>query len=122
MGKKVRFILLLIIAAIIGVGSYFYLNGGNTSNNQVSEKPKVKLVIKTPVLQMESIVDEEIDDAYGLMQKVAKKFEEQYTEADVDVEVIQFEKSEEDDQIVGCYGKDNAADILFEEYFNMSTY
>ena len=122
MGKKVGFILLLIIAAIIGVGSYFYLNGGNTSNNQVSEKPKVKLVIKTPVLQMESIVDEEIDDAYGLMQKVAKKFEEQYTEADVDVEVIQFEKSEEDDQIVGCYGKDNAADILFEEYFNMSTY
>ena len=118
MNRKTIVILIILIVAL-GIGAYFLLNN---NNNQENEKTKITLVIKTPVLQMTSTKDKEINDAYTFINKAAKAFEKQYKDANVDVKVVQFAKADEDKQIIGCFDTKEATDVLFEEYFNMSTY
>ena len=121
MNKKTIIILgTLIILLVVG---YLFLNRKNIQTNpNTDEKPEVTLTIKTPVLQMTSYKDKEINDTYSFMKKLATAFESQYKDRNVKINVVQFEKADEDEQIIGCFDTEDAADILYEEYFNMSTY
>ena len=116
MNRKI--IIILIVLILIGLGGYILLN----NINQTNEKPEITLTIKTPVLQMTSLKDEEIDDTYKFLSKVAKSFEEQYKDANIKIKLVQFAKADEDEEIIGCFDTEDATDVLFEEYFNMSTY
>ncbi len=121
--KTIIIFIVFIILAVILIGGYFYINNNNTNNDdKLEQKPEINLIIKTPVLQMTTYKDKEINDSYTFVKKLATAFEEQYKDANVNIQVIQFAKAEEDEQIIGCFGTQNATDILFEEYFNMSTY
>ena len=121
--RNIIIIVTVVIIIALCCGAYFLLvNKDNIDENETSKKNQVNLVIKTPVLQMTSYKDAEINDTYSFMKKLAEIFEEEYNEADVNIQVVQFEKAEEDDQIIGCFDTQRAADILYEEYFNMSTY
>ena len=104
------------------LGYLFYNRKSNSTIEEVNEKPEISLTIKTPVLQMTSYKDKEINDTYTFMKKIATAFEEQYKDENVKVNVVQFEKADEDEQIIGCFDTEKATDILYEEYFNMSTY
>ncbi len=121
MKKKTIIILGALIITLVVV--YLFLNRKNILiNENANEKTEVTLTIKTPVLQMTSYKDEEISDTYTFMKKLATAFESQYKDANVKINVVQFEKANEDEQIIGCFDTEDAADILYEEYFNMSTY
>lgn len=85
------------------------------------EKPQVTLTVKLPPLTVVN-ADTDITDAYDLLTEAGKDFAAQYTDADVTVDVIKFAYTEEDDYITGCFDTENAADILFEGYFNMAGY
>lgn len=86
------------------------------------KKPEVVLNIKAPSLQMTSLTDPEIEDAYAFLKKASKAFAEQYQDADVKINIMQYTKDEEDKSIPGCFGTPDAVDVLYAEYFNMSTY
>lgn len=86
-----------------------------------AEKPQVTLMVKLPPLTVAN-ADTDITDAYDLLVQAGKDFAAQYTDADVAVEVVKFAYTEEDDYITGCFDTEDAADILFEGYFNMAGY
>ena len=110
-------LIFFIIALVLIFGAYFLIK-----SNSLKEKPEITLVIKTPVLQMSSCKDKELKDSYTFVKKAADAFEKQYKDANVKVKVVQFAKEDEDEQIIGCFDTEQATDILYEEYFNMSTY
>ncbi len=121
--KKTTIIILgILIIIMLLLGYLFYNRKSNTTIEEANEKPEISITIKTPVLQMTSYKDEEINDTYTFMKKIASAFEEQYEDENVKVNVVQFEKADEDEQIIGCFDTEKATDILYEEYFNMSTY
>ena len=86
-----------------------------------AEKPQVTLTVKLPPLTVAN-ADTEITDAYDLLVQAGEEFASQYTDADVTVNVIKFAYTEEDDYITGCFDTEDAADVLFEGYFNMAGY
>ena len=90
--------------------------------NEVEEKPEVVLNIKTPFLQMTSLTDEEISNAYAFLKKASNAFTEQYKDANVTINLSEFSKENQDKEIPGSYDTDNATDVLYAEFFNMSTY
>lgn len=96
--------------------------GTLTSCAGLQPKPKVTLTIKVPPLAMSSSAMPDLQDAYDLLERAGKEFAEQYTEADVTVNVVKFDYVAEDQFITDCFDTEDAADILFENYFNMSTY
>ena len=118
--NKRTIIIISIVIVVLGLllGRYYFINNSNSKK----EKTEITLNIKTPVLQMKSYKNSEIKDTYTFTKMVAKAFEEQYKDANVKINVIQFSKSDEDNQIIGCFDTELATDILYEEYFNMSTY
>lgn len=85
------------------------------------EKKKVTLTIKLPPLTVAN-VDTDITDAYDVLEQAGKEFASQYKDYDVTVKVIKFNYTDEDSYITGCYDTEEAADVLFEGYFNMAGY
>ncbi|MCM1308747.1 MAG: extracellular solute-binding protein [Butyrivibrio sp.] len=86
------------------------------------QKPKVTLNVKCPTLQMNDHVGTGFTNAAQFLKKAADAFKEQYGAADVTVNLIEFELTNEDAEVAGCFDTEDAADVLFEGYFNMSTY
>ncbi len=120
MAKKiVIIILILLILLVLGFGAYSLIKKNSLNKEKEQE---ISITVKTPVLQMTACKDESLNDSYTFIKKLANMFEEQYKKANVKINVVQFEKSEEDNQIIGCYNTPEATDVLYEEYMNMSTY
>ncbi|MCM1165515.1 MAG: extracellular solute-binding protein [Lachnospiraceae bacterium] len=113
--KKVKRIFCASLAAAMLCG----LLGGC---GQSANKPSVILNIKCPTLQMNDPVGTGFTAAQQFLQKAADDFCRQYEDADVTVNLIEFELTNEDAEIPGCFDTPDAADVLFEGYFNMSTY
>lgn len=122
MNKKILTVFIVLVVVIAGGSLFVNQKKEEKGVAKTQDKSTITIRIKTPVLQMTSYKDEEVKDTYTLMKKVAEAFEEQYDEADVNVEVVQFAKADEDNQIIGCFDTEEDTDILYEEYFNMSTY
>ncbi|MCM1055938.1 MAG: extracellular solute-binding protein [Bacteroides sp.] len=87
-----------------------------------SQKPSVTLNIKCPTLQMNDHVGTGFTAAAQFLQKAADDFCAEYADANVTVNLIEFEQTGEDAEVSGCFDTPDAADVLFEGYFNMSTY
>lgn len=86
--------------------------------------PEVQLIIKTPVMPMENVIapEQEGMSAYLILHSAVTAFAAQYKDAKVTYQVYQFEQTREDQEVRDCFDTDRAADVLFEGYFNMSTY
>lgn len=89
--------------------------------SQAAEKESITLTIKLPPLTVAN-ADTELTDSYDVLVQAGKDFAQQYTDAKVTVNVVKFAYTEEDDYITGCFDTENAADVLFEGYFNMAGY
>ncbi|MCM1478417.1 MAG: extracellular solute-binding protein [Muribaculaceae bacterium] len=89
---------------------------------KAEKNPAVTLNIKCPTLQMNDHVGTGYTSAARFLQKAAEDFAAGYEEADVTVNLIEFEQTNEDAAVPGCFDTPDAADVLFEGYFNMSTY
>ncbi len=88
----------------------------------VEQKPSVHLTLKVPTLAMTCTTNPEIREAYQVLTEAAADFSAQYKEADVTFDLVKFDLAQEDAYIPQCFDTDAAADILYEDYFNMSTY
>lgn len=88
---------------------------------QEAEKKQVTLTVKLPPLTVAN-ADTDLTDAYDVLTQAGEKFCGQYEDYDVTMDVVKFSYTEEDDYITGCFDTEDAADILFEGYFNMAGY
>lgn len=93
-----------------------------TGCEKPAEKESVHITIKNPVLAMECVTDSEIVSADQFLQKAWDAFAAQYTDYDVTSDIIIFEQTEYDSSITECYGTEEAADLLYGGYFNISGY
>lgn len=98
-------------AVILGLG--LLLSG-------CAKKEETSITVKVPVLAMDTVADTDIRSADEFLKKAAEAFEAQ--NEGVSVRVTTFEQTKEDEAVVGCFDTDEAADVLYEGYFNMSTY
>ncbi|MEC4294596.1 ABC transporter substrate-binding protein [Adlercreutzia shanghongiae] len=79
------------------------------------------LVIKVPRTGHDVVFDESISQVETVVQAMADDFAATY-ERPVEVEVIVFEQNQYDSAIVGSFDTDKAPDVLYGDYFNISTY
>lgn len=89
--------------------------------SQKTEKKQITIKVKLPPLTVAN-ADTDITDSYDLFNQVGKDFAAQYKDYDVKVEVVKFNYTEEDSYVTDCFDTKDAADILFEGYFNMAGY
>jgi multiple sugar transport system substrate-binding protein len=85
-------------------------------------KPRVTLTFKMPTLATRCINDPSVREAYDIFTKATADFAAQYKDADVTFRLVKFDLADESKYIPGCFDKSDAADILYEDFFNMSTY
>lgn len=86
------------------------------------KEEEIILNIKVPVIALDNVVNPDVKDTYTFLNRASKAFSEQYEDADVTFNVSQFEFAREDKEITDCFDTERAVDILYEGYFNMSTY
>lgn len=84
------------------------------------EAKEISITVKVPVLTMDTVADPDIRSADEFLKKAAEAFEAQ--NEGVTVHIVTFEQTKEDEAITGCFDTPEAADVLYEGYFNMATY
>lgn len=109
----------MLCAALAGIGIVGLLSG---CGGMGEKKPEITLTLKTPVYALDSLADGTEKDMYGFLMRAGEAFAEQYEDADITVKVVQFENNKEMDEVTGCYGTENAVDVLDSGFFNMSSY
>ena len=109
----------VLCAALAGIGIVGLLSG---CGGLGGKKPEITLTLKTPVYALDSLADGTEKDMYGFLMQAGEAFAEQYEDADITVKVVQFENNKEMDEVTGCYGTENAVDVLSSGFFNMSSY
>lgn len=86
------------------------------------KKQPVKLTIKLASTSMSCVTDPEIISADQFLQKAWDAFAAQYKEYDATADIIVFEQTDFESAITSCYETDNAADLLYAGFFNMSSF
>jgi multiple sugar transport system substrate-binding protein len=108
---------MLLLVVMMGV-----LLTGCSGVSQTAQTEDVTLIVKCPLLVLNSVSNPEIEDAQMLLEKAGEAFAKQYTKANVKFDVKVFAYLDEADAITGSFGTDHDTDILFEDYFNMAAY
>jgi len=86
------------------------------------EKPEVTLIVKTPTMPINTVGELDVTRSQEFLQAAGEKFAASYDKTDVTVQIEVFDYVDENDAIIGAYGTDHAADMLYEGYFNMAAY
>ena len=89
---------------------------------KTEKKEDVTLIIKAPPLAMNAVANREMDVAEDFLQAAGEAFAAQYEDANVTIKVQTFEYVNEIQAVSDKFGTDDAADILYEGYFNMASY
>lgn len=106
--------LLLSFVLVVTMGIPF----GCTTNDA---SDAVHVLMKVPRTGHSVVFDDSITQIDQAIARMAERFEQDYDRpVVVDIEV--FEQSQYDEVIVDAFDTDVAADILYGDYFNMSTY
>ena len=114
MGKRITAFLLQII-----ISMSFLLCFSGCSESDKTEK---EIIIKVPhTSTMNCVSNKDIKNVYTLLKLASKDFVEQY-DKDVKIKVVEFEGGEETKAITNSFGKSDAADILYDGFFNMSSF
>ncbi len=111
MKKFLSVLLVLVMAAGVLAGC-----------GKPAAKESVNVIMKVPVLAMECVTDSEIKSSDQFLQKAWDAFAAQYDKYDVTSDVIVFEQTGYDGAITDCYGTEEAVDLLYGGYFNISGY
>ncbi len=86
------------------------------------EKEDVTLIVKTPTMAMTSVSDPEVEDAQMFLKKVGDAFCASYEKANVEILLEVFAYTDEIEAITDTFGTIDAPDVLYEGFFNMSSY
>jgi multiple sugar transport system substrate-binding protein len=106
---------LLLIVTLCGV----LLTG---CADETQTKPAVTLIVKTPTLAMNVVNDPDMDTTEQFLESASAAFAAQYDKADVTIDVQTFDLTHEQDAISAAFDTSDAPDVLFEDFFNMSSY
>ncbi|MCM1498885.1 MAG: extracellular solute-binding protein, partial [Clostridium sp.] len=99
------------------------LLGGSLLSGCGKEPPKeITLVIKAPNLTLNSVSNPEYSDSSVFLKNAGEAFAAQYGKADVSIRVESFEYVDEVAAVTERFDTEDAADILYEGYFNMASY
>lgn len=83
---------------------------------------RVHLVVKVPRTGHSVVFDEGITQVETVIQAMADDFAATYDARPIEVEVVVFEQNQYDAAVRGAFETDKAADVLYGDYFNISTY
>ena len=112
MKKLIALVLVLVMACTLLAGC----------GEKAPVKESVKLTIKVPVLAMDCVTDSEITLSDQFLKKAWDAFAAQYDKYDVTSDLIVFEQTDYEGAITNCYGTEEATDLLYGGYFNISGY
>jgi multiple sugar transport system substrate-binding protein len=107
----------LLMVITLGLGVITGCGNGITS-----DKEEIKLIVKCPTLIVNSISNPDIEDSETFLEMAAEAFSKQYEDANVSIDVKVFEYVDETEAITESFDTDSAADVLYEDYFNMTSY
>lgn len=96
------------------------LTGCSGQSTQAQKDDNVSLLIKVPTLTFSTPLNEEITTSYEFLVDVAEAYTEEHP--NVDISVVEFEIADEQEELSVTIGTPEAPDLLYEGYFNMSTY
>ena len=86
-----------------------------------SQTSNVHLVVKVPRTGHTVVFDDSIKQVETVVRAMADDFQQSYGRP-VEVEVVVFEQNQYDHAIAGTFDTDKAPDVLYGDYFNISTY
>lgn len=111
------------LAALAGMLCLLAVCGlGCAPQEAVPEEETVHLLVKVPRTSHDVVFDESITQIDQVISKMADEFEAAYEEHPVDIEIEVFEQNQYDSAIVDAFDTDRSPDVLYGDYFNMSTY
>lgn len=93
---------------------------GCRANTPTSHSP-VRLLVKVPRTGHDVVFDDSINEVSQVITAMGEAFEAASAQP-VKVEVEVFEQNQYDNAIVGSFDTDRAVDLLYGDYFNISTY
>lgn len=105
-----------VMAMLCGV-----IAGCGSTEDKV-QKEAVTLIVKCPTLVIESVSNSEIIDTQYFLEHAGEDFASQYDKANVTFDVRIFDYVDETEAITGSFDTEYAMDILYEDYFNMTSY
>jgi multiple sugar transport system substrate-binding protein len=105
-----------VMAMLCGV-----IAGCGSTEDKV-QKEAVTLIVKCPTLVIESVSNSEIIDTQYFLEHAGEDFASQYDKANVTFDVRVFDYVDETEAITGSFDTEYAMDILYEDYFNMTSY
>lgn len=111
----------LICALVLAFG-VFVATGCSSVLSPESDNDAVHLIIKVPDTKHTAASDGTITSIDQVIQRMVDAYAEDHPEKNVTIEVQTFEQDGYESNIVECYGTDEAADILYADYFNMTTF
>ncbi|MEC4175566.1 extracellular solute-binding protein [Adlercreutzia sp. R7] len=82
----------------------------------------VHLVVKVPRTGHSVVFDDSITQVETVIQAMADDFAATYEACPVEVEVVVFEQNQYDAAVRGTFDTPKAPDVLYGDYFNISTY
>lgn len=110
-------LLVILLTAAMCMGTLAGCGFGKTE-----KKEDITLIIKAPPLAMNAVANPEMDVAEDFLQAAGEAFARQYEDANVTIKVQTFEYVNEIQAVSDKFDTDDAADILYEGYFNMASY
>lgn len=114
---KRRLVAGLSVAVFVCMGIGGCANAG--SNNV---KEDITLIIKCPILVIESVSNSGIVDTQYFLEHAGQEFASQYDKANVTIDVRVFDLIDESEAVTGSFDTEYAMDVLYEDYFNMTAY
>lgn len=115
-----RRILCILISAVICLGLFCACGSQNADANKSFKN--VTITVKVPTISLTPPFDDQVKSSYDFLVKAGEAFSKTYADANVKVNVIEFEAVNQTKEIDDCFGTENAADILYEDFFNSETY
>ncbi len=86
------------------------------------EDAKTHLLVKVPRTGHDVVFDESMTQIDQVIERLARDFEASYDKADVEIEIEVFEQNQYDSAIEATFDTPGSPDVLYGDYFNMSTY
>ncbi|MDO4486092.1 MAG: extracellular solute-binding protein [Bacillota bacterium] len=111
---KKNVIVMLLVMAVSAV----MLTGCSSTGG----KNEITIIVKCPPNNISQGINKQVTEAQSFLKLAGESFAEQYEAADVTVDVQLFDYTDEAQVITECFDTNNAADVLFEGYFNMASY
>lgn len=120
-GIRMRVVCVALSVVLVVSGTCLFA-GCSQSASPAQKDNETHLIIKVPDTKHTAICDGTITTIDQVIQRMADAYMQDHPEKNVTIEVKTFEQDGYEANIVECYDTDDAADILYADYFNMTTF